>query len=328
MRIGPFELTNTLALAPMAGVTDLPFRGLCRELGAGMAVSEMISADTALWANPKSQRRLDHEGEAEPRVVQLLGSDPRQLAEAARINQDRGAQILDINMGCPAKKVCGKDAGAALLRHPDRIEQILGAVVSAVDAPVTVKIRTGWDPEHRNGVQIARIAEQAGVAALTVHGRTRACGFSGVAEYDTIAGIKAAVAIPVIANGDIQCPEKAKQVLAYTGADGIMVGRAAQGRPWIFREIEHFLATGRKLAEPRLEWQEELLLTHLDRLYEFYGATHGVRIARKHIAWYSKTHPGGAAFRKKINRIDNARAQRELIISHFNQIAKIRELAA
>ncbi len=312
----------------MAGVTDRPFRQLCRNLGAGLAVSEMVSANSSLWGSRKTLRRLDHNGEQGPISVQLLGADPRLMADAAKANLDLGAQIIDINMGCPAKKVCQLAAGSALLQDERLVAKILHAVVKAVDAPVTLKIRTGWDPEHRNGLEIARIAEDSGIQALAIHGRTRACKFSGDAEYTTIRRIKQAISIPVIANGDIDSPIKAKQVLAFTGADGIMVGRAAQGRPWIFREIGHFLQTGEEPAKPSIDWIESLLLHHLQQLYEFYGEYQGIRIARKHLAWYSKGHPGGAAFRNKINNSDTTIAQRQQVRQFFDCQRDGEELAA
>ncbi|MEN8180497.1 MAG: tRNA dihydrouridine synthase DusB [Pseudomonadota bacterium] len=328
MRIGPYKLQNNLLLAPMAGVTDRPFRQLCRELGAGMAVSEMISANSALWGHRKTQRRLDHDGESGPISVQILGSDPQIMADAAKLNVDHGAQLIDINMGCPAKKVCRVAAGSALLQNEELVADILQSVVSAVEVPVTLKIRTGWDPNHRNGAQIAHIAEECGIQALAVHGRTRVCKFSGSAEYETIRLIKQAVGIPVIANGDIETPEKAKQVLEITAADGIMVGRAAQGRPWIFREIAHYLETGEKLQEPPLEWIEQLLLRHLQQLYDFYGEYQGVRIARKHIAWYSKGHQDGANFRNIINDSKTADEQQDQIRQFFGHQVYLRGLAA
>ena len=328
MQIGPLTLQNNLLLAPMAGVTDKPFRTLCRELGAGLAVSEMVSANAALWGQRKTQKRLDHEGEPRPVSVQILGADPQTMADAAKLNVELGAQIIDINMGCPAKKVCRKAAGSALLQDERLVANILQSVVAAVDVPVTLKIRTGWDMEHRNGIRIARIAEACGIQALAVHGRTRACKFSGEAEYETIRCIKQTVAIPVIANGDIETPEKAKQVLALTAADGIMIGRAALGRPWIFREIRHYLTTGNHLPEPSLEWIQQLLLTHLQQLYDFYGEYQGVRIARKHIAWYSKGHQDGANFRNIINDSKTAQEQRDHISRFFEQQAYIRGLAA
>jgi tRNA-dihydrouridine synthase B len=312
----------------MAGVTDKPFRQLCRKLGAGMAVSEMISSDSALYATRKSQRRLDFEGESTPKSVQIVGSDPQTMAKAARINVGYGAEIIDINMGCPAKKVCKVDAGSALLRTPDRVREILNAVVSAVDIPVTLKIRTGWDEDQRNGVEIANIAQESGIQALSVHGRTRACRFMGSAEYDTIRAIKQAIDIPVIANGDIDSPEKAKQVLEYTGADALMIGRAAQGRPWIFKEILHFFETGKVLPYPTPEAIRDILIGHLETLYRFYGDHHGVRVARKHIAWYSKTQPGGALFRKQVNQTDTTQKQMAMIHQYFDQLAKIKERAA
>ncbi len=318
MRIGPLLLDNNLVVAPMAGVTDRPFRALCRRLGAGLAVSEMIAADTSLWGSRKSLRRMDHAGESAPVAVQIVGGEPERLADAARANVDRGAQIIDVNMGCPAKKVCRVAAGSALLRDEPLVGRILEAVVRAVDVPVSVKIRTGWDAGSRNGVRIARIAESAGVAVIAVHGRTRACGFAGHAEYETIRAIKAAVGIPVIANGDIDTPEKAAAVLASTGADGIMVGRAAQGRPWLFREIGHFVATGERLPPPAPQWVRDLVLEHLDALYAFYGEAHGVRVARKHLAWYARGEPGAAAFRERVNRAETARLQRRLVGELFD----------
>ena len=328
MRIGPYHLDNNLVVAPMAGVTDRPFRQLCRRLGAGMAVSEMVSSNSILWGNAKTLRRLDFEGEPGPIVVQILGADPQRMAEAARVNLARGAQIIDINMGCPAKKVCRADAGSALLRNEPLVAKILRAVVAAVDAPVTLKIRTGWDPEHRNGLRIARIAEAEGIQALAVHGRTRSCGFSGMAEYDTIGEIKQSVSIPVIANGDIDSPKKALQVLQQTGADGLMIGRAAQGRPWIFREIGHYLATGEEFTDPAPCWVRDLLSEHLENLYRFYGEYQGVRVARKHIAWYSKGQPGGNRFRQRINNTDTSGEQLTLIREFFDQLANPKDLAA
>jgi tRNA-dihydrouridine synthase B len=293
-----------------------------------MAVSEMISSDASLRGTRKTVRRLDFAGEPGPVSVQILGADPRTMAEAARINVGHGAQIIDINMGCPAKKVCKVAAGSALLMNPPLVGRILDAVVRAVEAPVTLKIRTGWDPDHRNGLEIARIAEASGIRALAVHGRTRACGFSGSAEYHTIRAIKQVVAIPVIANGDIESPEKAKKVLELTGADAIMIGRAAQGRPWIFREIDHYLMTGEKHSAPQPAWIRDILLEHLGNLYTFYGEFQGVRIARKHIAWYSRTQPGGALFRQRINTTDSTEKQQALIVEFFDQLAINTERAA
>ncbi len=321
MRLGPCTLTNNLIVAPMAGVTDRPFRQLCRRLGAGMAVSEMVSSNSLLWGSEKTLRRANHDGEPEPKSVQLAGADPAMMAEAARHNVDRGAQIIDINMGCPAKKVCNVQAGSALLRDESLVVRILEAVVRSVDVPVSLKIRTGWDRDHRNGVRIAQIAETAGIQALAVHGRTRADAFQGEAEYETIAAIRAAVRIPVIANGDIDSPQKARQVLEKTGADGVMIGRAAQGRPWIFREIAHFLRTGTLLPEPSPEEIRDILLGHLSDLYAFYGEHLGVRIARKHISWYSKGFVGGSTFRHAINQAETAAVQVEMIQEFFGRQA-------
>jgi len=319
MQIGPYTLKNALFVAPMAGVTDRPFRMLCRQLGAGMAVSEMVASQSLLYGSEKTRRRACHEGEPEPKSVQIAGADPAMLAHAARHNVSNGAQIIDINMGCPAKKVCNVMAGSALLREPDLVARILSAVVAAVDVPVTLKIRTGWDQDHRNGVEIAKLAESCGIALLAVHGRTRSCFFEGSAEYETIAAIKASVGIPVIANGDIDSPEKARAVLDATGADGLMIGRAAQGRPWIFREIQHFLETGAKLAPPTLEELYEVLVGHLETLYTFYGEHTGVRVARKHIGWYSKGLTGGASFRHTVNQAQTIEEQKRLLETFFKQ---------
>ncbi|WP_353312953.1 tRNA dihydrouridine synthase DusB [Candidatus Albibeggiatoa sp. nov. NOAA] len=322
LQIGSYQLPNCLVLAPMAGVTDRPFRQLCKQMGAGMAVSEMISSNSLLWGSEKTKRRANHTGEIEPRSVQIAGADPKLMAEAAKHNVDNGAQIVDINMGCPAKKVCNVMAGSALLKDEDLVKQILDAVVSAVDVPVTLKIRTGWNKEQRNAINIAQIAEQAGVQALSIHGRTRACAYKGDAEYDTIAAVKASVKnIPVIANGDIRTPEKAKFVLEYTKADGIMVGRAAQGRPWIFREIWHYLQTGELLPEPSVFEVRDILLNHMDNLYEFYGEYTGVRMARKHLSWYSKGQPHAALFRDTVNRVESAPEQMRLTHEFFDKIA-------
>ncbi len=328
MQIGPYRLSNKLILAPMAGVTDRPFRQLCKRLGAGMAVSEMVSCNSLLWGSAKTLRRANHAGEAEPRSVQIAGADPRMMAEAARHNVDNGAQIIDINMGCPAKKVCNVMAGSALLRDEELVGRILDAVIGAVDVPVTLKIRTGWDRQHRNGVAVARIAEAAGIRALAVHGRTRACGYSGEAEYDTIAAIKAAINIPVIANGDIRTPEQARHVLEYTRADAVMIGRAAQGRPWIFRAIDHYLRTGEHLPEPPVAWIRDVMLDHLEQLYAFYGEHVGTRIARKHIGWYSKGQVGGAVFRQSVNREESAAEQLALAREFFDGLAATAGLAA
>jgi len=328
MRIGPYNLVNNVILAPMAGVTDRPFRQLCKELGAGMAVSEMVSANSLLWGSVKTQRRLNHVGEMEPRSVQIAGADPKLMADAARYNADHGAQIIDINMGCPAKKVCNVMAGSALLQDEALVARILEAVVQAVDVPVTLKIRTGWDPDHRNGVAVARIAEQSGIQALAVHGRTRACGYRGDAEYDTLAAIKASIAIPVIANGDITSPQKAKYVLKRTGADAVMIGRAAQGAPWLFRIIHHYLTHNEVLPAPPLGEIRRILIHHLQRLHEFYGEHMGVLVARKHIAWYSKGQTGGAEFRQLINRAATAAAQLHHIERFFDELEQQPAIAA
>ncbi|MFM1892167.1 MAG: hypothetical protein RLZ44_1244 [Pseudomonadota bacterium] len=328
MRIGHIELANNLIVAPMAGVTDRPFRQLCRRLGAGLAVSEMVTTDASLWGSRKTVRRLDHAGEAAPVAVQIVGADPAAMARAAQVNVAHGAAIIDINMGCPAKKVCRVAAGSALLRDEALVARILDAVVAAVPVPVTLKIRTGWDPAQRNGVRIAQIAEQAGIQALAVHGRTRACGFAGSAEYATIGAIKQAVGIPVIANGDIDTPHKARQVLADTGADAVMIGRAAQGRPWIFREIAHFLRTGRLLPAPDPRWVRDLLLEHLEALYQLYGREHGVKVARKHIGWYSRAHAGSAKFRAAINQAQTTQEQCRQIRAYFDGLAQAQEMAA
>jgi len=320
MQIGQYHIKTPIVLAPMAGVTDRPFRQLCKSFGAGLAVSEMISSNSLLWGSEKTKRRANHQGETEPRSVQIVGADPDLMAEAARYNANNGAQIVDINMGCPAKKICNVMAGSALLKNEDLVKRILESVVNAIDVPVTLKIRTGWDKDSRNGVQIAQIAEQAGIQALAVHGRTRACAYTGEAEYDTIKAIKANVNIPVIANGDIKTPEKAKYVLDYTGVDAVMIGRAAQGRPWIFREIKHYLETGEQLPEPSLEEVRDILLAHLDNLYQFYGEYTGVRMARKHLGWYSKGQAHGAAFRPTIMRVDNSIEQMNLTQDFFGQL--------
>ncbi len=322
MRIGPYPLRNRLVLAPMAGVTDRPFRQLCKRMGAGLAVSEMVSSNSLLWGSEKTRRRADHAGEVEPRAVQIAGADPQLMAQAARHNVDRGAQIIDINMGCPAKKVCNVMAGSALLQDEERVARILDAVVNAVDVPVTLKIRTGWDKAHRNGVRVARLAEQAGIQALAVHGRTRACHFTGEAEYDTIRAIKQSVSIPVIANGDIRTPERARKVLDYTGADAIMIGRAAQGRPWIFREINHYLSTGEHLPEPSAGEIRDILIGHLQNLYAFYGEFTGVRVARKHISWYSKGQRDGAGFRDRVNRVETVEEQLHITNQFFDHLSR------
>jgi tRNA-dihydrouridine synthase B len=309
MQLGPYQLRNNVFVAPMAGVTDRPFRQLCKELGAGYAVSEMAASNPRLWASDKSTRRINHDGEMEPKAVQIAGADPQLLAEAARFNVERGAQIIDINMGCPVKKVCNNWCGSALLRDEPLVASLLKAVVNAVDVPVTLKFRTGWDRENKNALTIARIAEDSGIAMLTLHGRTRTDGYKGDAEYDTIAAVKAAVKIPVVANGDIDSPQKAKRVLAYTGADAVMVGRAAQGRPWIFREIEYFLRTGKLLPSPEIREVRQLMNHHLRAHYAFYGEYLGVRTARKHIGWYVRDLDGGEVFRQQMNLIEDCDTQ-------------------
>ncbi len=321
MRIGPHILKNNLIVAPMAGVTDRPFRQLCKSMGAGMAVSEMVSSNSLLWGSEKTRRRADHAGEVDPISVQIAGADPAMMAEAARYNVAQGAQIIDINMGCPAKKICNVMAGSALLQDELLVGRILDAVVSAVNVPVTLKIRTGWDTQHRNALAVARIAENAGVQALAIHGRTRACAYTGNAEYDTIAAVKAMVKIPVIANGDITTPEKVRQVLAYTGADAVMIGRAAQGRPWIFREISHYLATGKYLPLPEVSEIHRVLIKHLHDLYDFYGEYAGVRIARKHISWYTRGLVGSAAFRHAMNQLQTTEQQMAAVNEFFSELA-------
>jgi tRNA-dihydrouridine synthase B len=321
MQIGPHILKNNLIVAPMAGVTDRPFRQLCRALGAGMAVSEMISSNPQLWNTTKSRRRSDHDGETDPVSVQIAGAEPRMMADAARYNVERGAQIVDINMGCPAKKVCNVAAGSALLQNELLVGRILDAVVAAVQVPVTLKIRTGWSPHQRNAVRVAKIAQAAGIAALSIHGRTRACGFGGHAEYDTIAEVKSEIRIPIIANGDIDSPQKAREVLRRTGADALMIGRAAQGRPWIFREIRHFLEQGQELAPPAVDEIRGLLVRHLHDLYALYGEVAGVRVARKHISWYTRGLAGADTFRHAMNRMESAQQQLAAVEDFFSQLA-------
>ena len=320
MQIGNHVLKNNLVVAPMAGVTDRPFRQLCKKLGAGLAVSEMVTSNSLLYGSEKTRRRANHEGEVDPISVQIAGADPQMMAEAARYNVDNGAQIIDINMGCPAKKICNVMAGSALLKDEPLVLQILKAVVGAVNVPVTLKIRTGWDKNNRNAVMIAKMAEDAGVQALAMHGRTRACLYMGEAEYDTIAAVKQAVKIPLIANGDITTPEKAKYVLDYTGADAVMIGRAAQGRPWIFREIEHFLKTGTHLLPPTVEEIHTVMLEHINDLYGFYGDIAGMRVARKHISWYTKGLAGSAAFRHNMNTLDTIDLQQAAINDFFAEL--------
>jgi tRNA-dihydrouridine synthase B len=321
MQIASLRIDPPVALAPMAGVTDKPFRQLCKRLGAGLAVSEMTTSDPRLWHSRKSLHRMDHAGEPDPVSVQIAGSDPGRLAEAARYNVAHGAQLIDINMGCPAKKVCNAWAGSALLADEPLVARICKAVAEAVDVPVTLKIRTGQTPEHRNALAIARIAEDSGIAALAVHGRTRSQKYEGFAEYDTIAAVKAEVSIPVFANGDIDSPAKARQVLDCTHADAVMIGRAAQGRPWIFREVAHFLATGESLAEPGIIEVRDILLGHLDDLYGFYGESAGVRIARKHLGWYARDRPENAAFRAVVNTAESAHEQQRLTRDYFDALA-------
>ena len=317
MQIGRYKLKNNLIVAPMAGVTDRPFRMLCKRMGAGMAVSEMVASNSLLYGSEKTKRRANHEGEVDPISVQIVGADAKMLALAAQHNVEHGAQIIDINMGCPAKKICNVMAGSALLQNEKLVGELLQAVVGAVDVPVTLKIRTGWDKHNRNAVNIARIAEDCGIQALAVHGRTRACAYTGDAEYDTIRAVKSAVRIPVIANGDITTPEKAKFVLQHTGADAVMIGRAAQGRPWLFREIAHYLATGAHLPAPAVDEILDVLLQHLHDLYAFYGEQTGLRVARKHISWYTKGLPGSAVFRHRMNMLESAEEQLRAVNDFF-----------
>lgn len=320
LQIGPYRLDVPLALAPMAGVTDRPFRQLCRAQGAGHVVSEMVTSESRLWDSQKSRFRLDHTGEPGPITVQIVGYDPAMMAEAAALNVANGAQIIDINMGCPAKKVCNRLAGSALMQDEPLVAEILQAVVAAVDVPVTLKIRTGWARNARNGVSIARIAEEAGIALLSVHGRTREDKYLGDAEYDTIAEIKAAVSLPILANGDICTPEKARFVFEHTGCDGIMIGRGAHGRPWLFREIQHYLSTGQQL--PPIPWaeREAIVLHHLDSLHEFYGQGLGVRFARKHMSWYAEHMPNGRALSRPFNALTDADQQRRLVSEFFSHL--------
>lgn len=325
MRIGPYKLVNNLALAPMAGVTDLPFRLLCRRMGAGIAAGEMLTSDVRLWHTEKSRRRMDHSGEPEPRVVQIAGGDPEMMAEAAQRNVDAGAQIVDINMGCPAKKVCNKAAGSALMRDEPLVRAILEAVVKAVNVPVTLKMRTGWDPEHRNGLAIARMAEAIGVQALAVHGRTRACMYQGSAEYQTIRAIKQSVSIPIFANGDIDSATKAKHVLEQTGVDGLMIGRSAQGRPWIFSEIHAALNGSESFVTPCIGDVRDIMLAHLRDLHAFYGEEAGVRVARKHIDWYAKSRASAPALRQAVMQATDATTQLDRVQAYFNALAEAPE---
>jgi len=321
MQIGPYKLRNNLILAPMAGVTDRPFRRLCAEMGAGLVVSEMLSSNPRVWKTAKSLNRMNHEGEFGIRSVQIAGSEPELLAQAAQFNVEKGAQIVDINMGCPAKKVNKKLAGSALLQQPKLVEDILRTVVNSVDVPVTLKIRTGWNEDNRNGVEIAKIAEASGIQSLAVHGRTRTCMFKGVAEYDTIKAIKANVSIPVIANGDITSAEQARNVLDYTGADGIMVGRAAQGNPWIFKQIEHFLATGRKLSPPSVDELARVSIAHVRDIYDLYGTHMGIRIARKHVGWYLASYDTTREFRRVFNGIEDSDLQIQALEKYFSLLS-------
>ncbi|HXZ54460.1 MAG TPA: tRNA dihydrouridine synthase DusB [Burkholderiales bacterium] len=322
MRIGSHTLRNNLFVAPMAGVTDRPFRQLCKQFGAGLAVSEMVASNSLLWGSEKTRRRANHDGEVEPISVQIAGADPAMMADAARYNVEQGAQIIDINMGCPAKKVCNTLAGSALLKDEPLVGQILESVVSAVDVPVTLKFRTGWDTSSKNALTVARIAEESGVQLLSLHGRTRACGFSGHAEYDTIREVKRATRLPVVANGDINTPEDARHVLEYTGADGVMIGRAAQGRPWIFREIGHYLATGEKLPLPLVSDIHVVLIAHLNDLYSFYGRERGVKVARKHISWYTKGLAGSASFRHRMNQLESCEEQLDAVNGFFERLGR------
>ena len=317
MRIGPYSLPNNLILAPMAGVTDQPFRQLCYKLGAGMTVSEMLSSNPKVWQTDKSMQRMDHSGELGIRSVQIAGSEPELMAQAAKINVSQGAQIIDINMGCPAKKVNKKLAGSALMQHPALVESILTAVVEAVDVPVTLKTRTGWNLDHKNGIEIAQIAERCGIQALAVHGRTRACMYKGEAEYNTIRAIKETISIPVIANGDITSPEQAAHVLRYTGADAIMIGRGAQGNPWIFKQIQYFLEYGEHLQAPPLDEVAHTVVEHVKALHQFYGEYKGVRIARKHVGWYLNERPNGREFRQAFNGIEEAKQQINTLEHYF-----------
>ena len=320
MKIGPHLLDSPVIAAPMAGVTDQPFRNLCRKLGAALAVSEMVTSNTKLWKSKKTQFRLNHIGEDAPRAVQIAGTDPIQMAEAAKLNADLGAEIIDINMGCPAKKVCKAAAGSALLRDEPLVASILHTVVTSVDIPVTLKIRTGWSEESKNAIQIAKIAEEHGIQALTIHGRTRNDFFNGVAEYETIAEVKSAIKIPIIANGDIDSPKKAFEVLKFTHADAVMIGRAAQGSPWIFREIAHYLRTKEEMPPPTINERKDILLEHLGELYNFYGEERAVRLARKHVSWYLGDLPGSREFRSVFNALESGKTQVNAIIEFLDQM--------
>jgi len=317
--IGPYQIINKTLLAPMAGVTDLPFRQLCREMGAGLVVSEMVASDPTTWSTRKSRLRIQFGDEPSPRSVQIAGYDPQMMAEAARFNVEQGAEIIDINMGCPAKKVCKRAAGSALLRDPQLVESILRAVVEAVEVPVTLKIRTGWDRQNRNATEIAKIAEQSGIQALAIHGRTKACRFVGEVEYDSIAKVVDAISIPVFANGDITSATQAETVLDKTGASGVMIGRGAQGNPWIFQQINHYLEQGELLAEPTLEEVGKIMTRHLTDLHEFYGEVGGVRISRKHIGWYSRWLDDGKAFTKIFNQHETRLQQQQQLSEFFSK---------
>ena len=318
LKIGPFTLASNIVLAPMAGVTDRPFRMLCRKFGAGLAASEMLTADVRLWDTPKSRRRMDHTGEPSPRVVQIAGFDPAMMADAARRNVDAGAEIIDINMGCPAKKVCNRLAGSALLQDEMLVARILHAVVAAVSVPVTLKTRTGWDRSNKNGIRVAHIAEDCGIQALAIHGRTRADMYQGAAEHNSVAAIKAEIKIPVFANGDIDSPMRVREILAATGCDGIMIGRAAQGRPWIFDEVNFFLAGGELRRELALENVRDIMRAHLEDLYDFYGDATGVRVARKHLSWYFRQHPGQEALRNRLVLIETPREQLATLLEQYD----------
>jgi tRNA-dihydrouridine synthase B len=319
MQIGRYHLKNNLIVAPMAGVTDRPFRMLCKRMGAGMAVSEMVASNSLLYGSEKTRRRANHEGEVDPISVQIVGADPKMLAQAARYNVDHGAQIIDINMGCPAKKICNVMAGSALMQNEKLVAEILESVVGAVDVPVTLKIRTGWDKSNRNAANIARIAESSGIQALAIHGRTRACAYTGDAEYDTIRAVKSAVKIPIIANGDITTPEKARYVLQHTGADAVMIGRAAQGRPWLFREIAYFLHNNAHMPSPPVSEIQKVVIAHAHELYDFYGEQSGLRVARKHISWYTKGLPGSAHFRHQMNQLETVPEQLQAVNEFFEE---------
>ena len=323
MIISEHILRNNLVLAPMAGVTDRPFRMLCKSFGAGMAVSEMVTSNSLLYGSEKTLRRANHEGEVDPISVQIAGADPDMMAEAAKYNMDKGAQIIDINMGCPAKKICNVMAGSALLKQEKLVESILKSVVKAVNIPVTLKIRTGWDTDNRNALTISKIAEDSGIQALAIHGRTRACLYRGDAEYNTIAAVKQHIKIPVIANGDITSPEKAEFVLGFTKADAVMIGRAAQGRPWIFREIEYYLRTGKHLDLPTIDEVQKVTIAHVNELYKFYGELTGLRVARKHISWYTKGLKHSAQFRFHMNQIEDCDDQINAIDNYFNSLKEI-----